>query len=276
MTARIVSKSKPSKPRDDYPLWPHACGQWCKKIGGKLHYFGVWSDPEAAERNYLRQKADLEANREPGSTAEDPPGSLAWMCNLFLDSKHRELKLGEVTQVTHLITVGTPNHGSQMARFRVVTEVRDQAIQIMNGNNPFMSAFLDGGSEALGDLLPDSPYLKELNSRKLPKGVAITVIAGRASPLSVADVRENKRRLTKYLPEGWIKDQPAAIWSHLIDGVGDGAVTLSATRLAGVSDHVTVDGDHVNMLRDYLRRESFKPPAIPVIIDRLGKKKESP
>lgn len=224
----------------------------------------------------------LQSLRKRGVTsvaivAHSMGGLVSRDCLTHPDLVNRQLEPNPAyPHVTHLITVGTPNHGSQMARFRFVTEVRDQAIQIWNGSNPFMSALLDGGSEALGDLLPESPYLKELNSRKLPVGVAITVIAGRASPLSVADLRENKRRLVKYLPEGWIKDQPAAIWSHLIDGVGDGAVTLSATRLAGVSDHVTVDGDHVNMLRDYLRRKSFNPPAIPVIIDRLGKKKESP
>src|SRR5262249_31565341 len=36
--------ARPAKPTPDFPLSPHPAGQWCKKIGGKLHYFGPWDD----------------------------------------------------------------------------------------------------------------------------------------------------------------------------------------------------------------------------------------
>ena len=31
---------KPAKPYAEYPLTAHPAGYWCKKIRGKIHYFG--------------------------------------------------------------------------------------------------------------------------------------------------------------------------------------------------------------------------------------------
>jgi hypothetical protein len=42
--------TKPNKPYPDFPLTAHPAGYWCKKIKGRTHYFGPWSDPEGALR----------------------------------------------------------------------------------------------------------------------------------------------------------------------------------------------------------------------------------
>ena len=47
---------KPQKPRKDFPLGAANNGQWCKKVRGKIHYFGIWANPDAAEAEYLRVK----------------------------------------------------------------------------------------------------------------------------------------------------------------------------------------------------------------------------
>jgi len=43
-----TSFCKPAKPQPDFPLFPHATGRWAKKIRGRLHYFGPWSNADGA------------------------------------------------------------------------------------------------------------------------------------------------------------------------------------------------------------------------------------
>ena len=52
---------RPSKPYPQFPLTPHPSGRWCKKIRGKLHYFGKIDDPDAALERYLAEKDRLHA-----------------------------------------------------------------------------------------------------------------------------------------------------------------------------------------------------------------------
>ena len=38
------------KPREDFPLFPHARGYWAKKVKGKMHYFGrIDDDPKGVK-----------------------------------------------------------------------------------------------------------------------------------------------------------------------------------------------------------------------------------
>jgi integrase len=89
-----TSSRKYPKPYPDFPLTPHPNGQWCKKIRGRIHYFGRWGDWEAALRLYLDQKDDLHAGRRPHIEGEMTVGMAL---NHFLSSKKRLEQAGELT-----------------------------------------------------------------------------------------------------------------------------------------------------------------------------------
>jgi integrase len=103
MTTRSVSGgkkkvTKPAKPRKDFPLFPHDCGQWAKKVRGKLHYFGVWDHPLAAEKEWERQKLALLEGRDPDESIVGD--SVGWLCDAFMDAKQVRLDRGELAKNT--------------------------------------------------------------------------------------------------------------------------------------------------------------------------------
>ncbi|HNS22426.1 MAG TPA: tyrosine-type recombinase/integrase [Sedimentisphaerales bacterium] len=90
--------TKPTSKRrtrsDKFPLTLHKTGQFCKKIKGKIYYFGT--DRRKAMERYLEQAACLHAGRpvSPEATAERL--SIKTMCNLYLDHQESRVAIGEV------------------------------------------------------------------------------------------------------------------------------------------------------------------------------------
>jgi integrase len=87
--------SKPEKPYPEFPLFPHATRRWAKKIRGKLHYFGPWSDPDAALKKYLEQKDALHAGRKPRESSDGL--TIKELCNSFIAAKTALVASGELT-----------------------------------------------------------------------------------------------------------------------------------------------------------------------------------
>src|SRR3954470_2098717 len=90
---------KPSKPYPDFPLFPHATKRWAKKIRGAMHYFGPWSDPDAALEKYLKEKDDLHAGRKPKEQVSAGV-TVKLLANAFLNFKQSRVDSGELSPLT--------------------------------------------------------------------------------------------------------------------------------------------------------------------------------
>jgi integrase len=92
----MSNMTKPKKPYEGYPLTAHPNGHWCKKIKGRIHYFGRWDDPTAALNLYLEQRDDLQAGRSPRTDAAGTTVALA--LDQFLSSKLLLQESGEISK----------------------------------------------------------------------------------------------------------------------------------------------------------------------------------
>jgi integrase len=90
--------AKPPKPYPEFPLTAHPAGYWCKKIRGKIHYFGPWNDPDGALGKYLAEKDALHAGRTPRPAPEAL--TVKALANAFLNHKKALLDAGELTPRT--------------------------------------------------------------------------------------------------------------------------------------------------------------------------------
>jgi len=97
-TSKRESLKKPLKPSKSFPLTAHNNGQWCKKIRGKIHFFGTWEEPQAALDNYLRVAADLHAGLQPrGASLSGDAVTVKAMCNNYLTCQQNRVDTGEIT-----------------------------------------------------------------------------------------------------------------------------------------------------------------------------------
>lgn len=89
---------KPNKPYPGFPLTPHASGNWCKKIRGKIWYFG--RDSEKALRQYLAEVDDIRAGLDPRKQKSVEGLTIEDICDEFLEYKRSQVLKGELSKRT--------------------------------------------------------------------------------------------------------------------------------------------------------------------------------
>ena len=182
-----------------------------------------------------------------------------------------KVKRGELPHVQRLIMVGTPNHGSELARFRGFAEVRDLFSVMLKGEYHWLQGIVDGAGEAGIELLPGSDFLAALNSRPHPEDVNLLVIAGVMSENQVASLETLARDLeTKPQSEASsaipVMDQ---MLTSMTSQIGDGLVSVDSAHLPGVPLKI-VPGTHLSMIRNITISSERIPPAVPMIVEQLN------
>jgi integrase len=90
--------AKPKKPYPEFPLTPHPSGRWCKKVRGKLHYFGKIAgdeDGKAALEKWKEQADDLRAGRTPRGPSDEL--TVKGLGDRFCTTKELQRDAGEIS-----------------------------------------------------------------------------------------------------------------------------------------------------------------------------------
>ena len=161
--------------------------------------------------------------------------------------------------VRSLILIAPVNQGSQLAKVQTVVQLMN-GLQAINGKNTAraMMNLSDGLGQAAEDMLPGSPFLKQLNSRPRRPDLPYHIVAGDRGFLTRdgegSDRRPDRSRRRATPASSAASTQTATadlpdLLDELTDGTGDGCVSVERTRLEGVADHVTIHANHAELIR---------------------------
>jgi integrase len=97
--AKSVGNKPAGKPYKSFPLTPHRSGQFCKKIRGKIFYFGKVDDPDTALKRYHEHCRDLHSGKATRVERTDET-TVAELANEFLSAKDRKRENGDIKAAT--------------------------------------------------------------------------------------------------------------------------------------------------------------------------------
>jgi pimeloyl-ACP methyl ester carboxylesterase len=174
--------------------------------------------------------------------------------------------------VDRLILLAPPNHGSNWAVLQPLLKCRHQ-IALSFSDAAWRPSWMitEGLGEAAGDLLPDSEFLRQLNSLPRRNGVRYTIIAGDENPVRriAADCIDRSKNL---IPKSCRLENLRMDLAALAFDVrrpadsSDGPVSLRSAFLDGVGDVAIVHADHETLFHF----SGDQPPAAwPEIAGRL-------
>jgi len=101
----VQPNSKRKTRSDKFPLTLHKTGQFCKKIKGKLYYFG--NDKKKALARYIEQAPYLHTGKAEKARLDVQTMTLKTLCNLYLDYQNSRVQTKEITARHYVDEVGS-------------------------------------------------------------------------------------------------------------------------------------------------------------------------
>jgi len=161
--------------------------------------------------------------------------------------------------VRTLVMLGTPNRGSDIASLRCAVDagevVRDAAFSPARFTDAVVEHWRDGLGEAGGDLLPGSVFLQQMAARPRNPNVQYRLVLGTKGLVEANELAKLRTNVQTRLAGDAVTralrprlDRWVADLDELVDGKGDGAVSVAAGQLDGV-DAVLVPLDHCGLVR---------------------------
>lgn len=188
--------------------------------------------------------------------------------------------------VASLILIAPVNGGSNLSKIQTMLQTL-QGLKSIHGGGKGGEALAklgDGLGAAADDLLPGSAFLKALNGRKRRAGVPYHTLAGVGgflSPVARSQIEarlglDGRPALLGGLTRLAVGNLPAQL-DEITEGTGDGCVSLAATRLEGVDDHVSLHANHLELIRAPLLYPDPGPVvSMPYILRWLSKDLPAP
>jgi pimeloyl-ACP methyl ester carboxylesterase len=156
--------------------------------------------------------------------------------------------------VDRLIMIAPPNNGTMIAHFAIGSDVWEHWLARREGSlwRRFHDSVVDGLGEAADDLCPGSPFLAELNSRPRNPRVAYTVILGTGALMTEAELEWVRTSIVERFEQvpgtrssAVRLNRLLANVDELVEGRGDGVVSVERGRLAGVADTLVLPFGHL-------------------------------
>lgn len=155
--------------------------------------------------------------------------------------------------VTRLVMIAPPSQGSMIAHVAFGADLWEHWINRSEGDfgARLRDSIVDGLGEAADDLVPGSPFLTKLNARPRNPHVRYAIFLGTHAAVSSTErdwlrwaVRQSAGRvggLQNYMQS---IDDVMVDMDELVEGRGDGVVSVARGRLDGVDDVVLLPFDH--------------------------------
>jgi pimeloyl-ACP methyl ester carboxylesterase len=157
--------------------------------------------------------------------------------------------------VTRLVMIAPPSHGTLLAQVAVATDVWEHWIARSGGGcwTRWRDSVIDGLGEAADDLKPQSDFLAELNARPRNPEIRYALFLGTGASVSQDEmdwIRAGLQKTGGRCPglkgctgklDGLLEDM-----EELVDGKGDGVVAVKRGRLDGVEDVVLLPFGHLS------------------------------